>query len=97
MAKGGSRAAQKVKKRRRRRKRIVVKSKSSSSTSGRIRPDVIIAPLPKFVHLPSQREVDSKALNTWYYRTPLTINNRYTPNPNRVFEPGRGKADTVWL
>ena len=96
MAKGG-RPAQKVKKRRR---RVVKSSKSSSNTSttsGRIRPDVIIAPLPKFVHLPSQREVDSKAQNTWYYRTPLTINNRYTPNPNRVFEPGRGKADTVWL
>ena len=79
---------------------MVKSSKSSSNTSttsGRIRPDVIIAPLPKFVHLPSQREVDSKAQNTWYYRTPLTINNRYTPNPNRVFEPGRGKADTVWL
>lgn len=94
MAKGGRPTRQqKVKKRR----RVVKSSSSSSSTSGRIRPDVIKAPLPKFVHLPSQREVDSKAQNTWYYRTPLTINNRYTPNPNRVFEPGRGKADTVWL
>ena len=90
MAKG----AHKVKKRRRRRSKS---SKSTINTTGRIRPDVLIAPLPQFVHLPSQREVDSKAQNTWYYRTPLTINNRYTPNPNRVFEPGRGKADTVWL
>lgn len=102
MAKGG-RTAQKTKKKRRRgsstKKRRVIKTKSTStaSTSGRVRPDTIIAPLPRFVHMPNQREVDAKEENTWYYRTPLTINNRYTPTPNRVFEPGRSKADTVWL
>lgn len=83
MAKGGSRPA-----RRRRQKR----NTTTSSTTGRIRPDVIRAPLPKFVHMPSQRELDAKVRNTWYYRTPLTINNRFTPIPNRVYEPGRGEG-----
>jgi hypothetical protein len=72
----------------RRRKTVQRKVSTGVAKGSIIRSSVI-----HYKHVPTQREIDLQKPNTWYYRTPLTVNNRYTPTPLRVHEPGLGLVD----
>jgi len=76
------------KRRRSTKKPRVHKSKQKNSFSKK--PSKAHTPF-NFVSLPNHKELERREHNTWYPKTPRTINNSYTPIPVRVFEVSKGE------
>jgi len=64
--------------------------KSGRGKKSRVKKKIAAVRKAHFTVKPTQRQLNLKDPNTWFYKTTRTINNNYTEKPIRVHELSKG-------